>query len=95
MFKLHGFSDEQAQKSMQAVMAIETRLAAKHLSRVERRNPLNSYHKMTYAEFKKSVPGIDWDTYYNILGINGIENINLAHPEAIKEVAAIINDTHI
>ena len=93
MFKLHGFSDEEAQKSMQAVMAIETRLAAKHLSRVERRNPLNSYHKMTYAELKKSVPGIDWDTYYNILGINGIEHINLAHPEAIKEVAAIIKES--
>ena len=95
MFKLHGFAAADAEKKMKAVMAIETRIAAKHLSRVERRNPLNSYHKMTYAELKKEVPGIDWDTYYSILGINGIEHINLAHPEAIKEVAAIINDTQL
>ncbi len=93
MFKLHGFEAAAAQKKMEAVMAIETRIAAKHLSRVERRNPLNSYHKMTYAELKSTIPGINWDEYYSILGINGIEVLNLAHPEAIKEVAAIIADT--
>ena len=93
MFKLHGFDADAAQKKMEAVMAIETRIAAKHLSRVERRNPLNSYHKMTYDELKSTIPGINWDEYYSILGINGIEVINLAHPEAIKEVAAIIADT--
>lgn len=93
MFKLHGFDANAAQKKMEAVMAIETRIAAKHLSRVERRNPLNSYHKMTYAELKSTIPGINWDEYYSILGINGIEVLNLAHPEAIKEVAAIIADT--
>ena len=93
MFKLHGFSTQDAESKMKSVMAIETRLAAKHLSRVERRNPLNSYHKMSYAELKSTVPDIDWDTYYSILGIKGIETVNLAHPEAIKEVAAIIKDT--
>jgi len=93
MFKLHGFDADATQKKMEAVMAIETRIAAKHLSRVERRNPLNSYHKMTYAELKSTIPGINWDEYYSILGINGIEVLNLAHPEAIKEVAAIIADT--
>ena len=92
MFKLHGFTADEAQKKMEAVMAIETRIAAKHLSRVERRNPLNSYHKMSYAELKSTIPGINWDEYYSILGINGIEVLNLAHPEAIKEVAAIINE---
>ena len=93
MFKLHGFSEQEATAKMEAVMAIETRLAAKHLSRVERRDPMNSYHKMSYDELKNTIPGIDWDTYYSILGIEGIKELNLAHPEAIKEVAAIINDT--
>ena len=91
MFVLHGFTTEEAEKNMEAVMEIETRLAAKHLSRVERRNPLNSYHKMSYAEMKKQIPSIDWDTFYSLLGINGIENINLAHPEAVKEAAKIID----
>ena len=93
MFKLYGFDEKEAEAKMNAVLAIETRLAAKHLSRVERRNPLNSYHKISYAELKKEIPGIDWDTFYSILGINGIEALNLAHPEAVKEVAAIINET--
>ncbi|MBR5600700.1 MAG: M13 family metallopeptidase [Bacteroidaceae bacterium] len=92
MFKLHGFTADEAQKKMEAVLGIETRIAAKHLSRVERRDPLKSYHKMTYAELKNTIPSINWDEYYSILGINGIEVLNLAHPEAIKEVAAIINE---
>ena len=92
MFKLFGNNEQEATAKMEAVMAIETRLAAKHLSRVERRNPMNSYHKITYSELKKTIPTIDWDTYYSILGINGIEVLNLAHPEAIKEVAAIIKE---
>ena len=91
MFILHGFTTEEAEKNMEAVMEIETRLAAKHLSRVERRNPLNSYHKMSYAEMKKQVPSIDWDTFYSLLGINGIKDVNLAHPEAVKEAANIID----
>lgn len=93
MFKLFGNSEAEATAKMEAVMKIETRIAAKHLSRVERRNPMNSYHKMSYDELKKEIPGIDWDTYYSILGIDGIEVLNLAHPAAIKEVAAIIKDT--
>jgi len=95
MFKLHGFSQQEAESKMEAVMGIETRIAGKHLSRVERRNPMNSYHKMSYAQLKEEIPGIDWDTYYNTLGITGIEELNLAHPEAIKEVAAIINEVEL
>ncbi len=92
MFKIFGFTPDESKAKMEAIMKIETRLAAKHLSRVERRNPMNSYHKMSYTDLKSTIPTIDWDTYYSILGINGIEEVNLAHPEAIKEAAAIIED---
>ena len=92
MFKIYGFSEAEAQNKMEAVMKIETRIAAKHLSRVERRNPLNSYHKITFDELNRQIPGFDWSAFYNALGINGIKEVNLAHPEAIKEAVAIIND---
>ena len=92
MFKLYGFSENEAQNKMEAVMNIETRMAAKHISRVERRNPLNSYHKISFEELKKEIPGFNWEAFYNELGIKGIKDINLAHPEAIKEAVAVIND---
>ena len=95
MFKIHGFTQQEAESKMEALLAIETRIADKHISRVERRNPMNSYHKMSYAELKEQIPGIDWDQFYSILGINGIEELNLAHPAAIKEVAAIIEEMEI
>ena len=93
MFRLQGFSEEQATANMNAVMNIETRIAAKSLSRVERRNPLNSYHLMSYAELKEQFPAIEWDSFFAPLGLNDIEEINVAQPAPIAEVSEIINNT--
>lgn len=92
MFRLQGFSEEQATANMNAVMSIETRIAAKSLSRVERRNPLNSYHLMSYAELKEQFPAIDWDSFFAPLGLKDIEEINVAQPAPIAEVSDIINN---
>lgn len=93
MFKLQGFTEEQATANMQAVMEIETRIANKSLSRVERRNPMNNYHPMSYDELKKQFPGINWDTFFAPLGITGIKEINVGQIAPIAEVSDIIKET--
>lgn len=92
MFKLQGFDEEQAKKNMEAVMRIESRIADKSLSRVERRNPANSYHPMSYDKVKEEFPTMLWDAFFAPLGINPaeIKEINVGQPAAIAEVAAII-----
>jgi len=92
MFKLAGFDEAAATKKMEAVMKIETALADKSFSATEQRNPAANYHKMTMEELKAQFPGIDWENYFSILGINGLKELSVSQLEPIQEVARIVNE---
>lgn len=91
MFRLAGFDEAVAQKKMEAVLAIETRIAKASYDKVKQRNPAENYHKMTVDEFKKEYAGLDWDRYFEILGIKDLKELSVGQPEPIKEVIAIVN----
>ena len=95
MFRLAGVDEKAATKKMEAVMKIETAIAEKSYSAVEQRNPAANYHKMTIAEMQNEFKGIDWNNYFTILGIEGLEELSVSQPEPIAEVARIINEEPI
>ncbi len=90
MFCLAGFDEAVATKKMEAVMKIETAIADKSYSATEQRDPAANYHKMTVEELKADFKGIDWDTYFGILGINGLTELSVSQPEPIHEVERIV-----
>ena len=92
MFMLFGFDEQVAQMKMESVMAVETRIAEKSYSKVELRDPASNYHKMSYADLKKDFSGIDWDEFFGIIGLDGVEDIDVGQPEPIHEVEAILAD---
>ena len=92
MFQLAGFDEATATKKMEAVMKIETAIADKSYSATEQRNPAANYHKMTMEELKSDFKGIDWDTYFGILGINGLKELSVSQPEPIHEVERIVSE---
>ena len=92
MFQLAGFDEATATKKMEAVMKIETAIADKSYSATEQRNPAANYHKMTMEELKSDFKGVDWDTYFSILGINGLKELSVSQPEPIHEVERIVNE---
>src|SRR6185503_7748596 len=63
MFELMGEDAPRAATDARIVIEIETRLAGASLTRIELRNPNNSYHIMTAEERKALMPGFDWDSY--------------------------------
>ena len=95
MFQLVGDSEDVATRKMNAVMEIETRMAKASKSRVELRDPAANYHKMTYEDFKKEYAGYDWDWYWNFNFIQGLKELVVGQPEALKEAMAILNDTPV
>ncbi len=95
MFQLIGDDAATAQRKMESVMAIETRMARASKSRVELRDPASNYHKMTYDEFKEQFKGYDWDRYFHINFINGLKELSVGQPEAIKEAVAILDQTDL
>lgn len=89
MFALCGSSEEEAARKMEAVMNIETRIAAPSYSATQRRDPETNYHKMSFEDLKKDYAGIDWDTYFSAQGISGIREVSVCQPEPIHEVEKI------
>lgn len=93
MFELCGFTHEDAEKSMNAVLRIETRIAQKSKNNVELRDPAANYNKVSYSELKEKYSDIDWDTYFEKLGISNLAEVNISQPEAIAEVGRIVKET--
>jgi len=92
MFVLYGFTPEQASKSMQSVMKIETALATAHFDNIKLRDPQANYNKMTVAELQKTVPEINWTDLLKSLGISNAKDINVSQKEPVAEAGKIIKN---
>src|SRR5208337_503466 len=90
MFVLLGDSASMAASEAQTVMSIETALAQKSLTRVEKREPHNLFHKMNRVQLKALTPDFDWDAYLDALGIGGVQIFNVTEPEFYREVDRLI-----
>jgi putative endopeptidase len=95
MFELMGDDATKAASEAQAVMALETKLAAASMSRVERREPANLYHRMTVAQMHDVAPGFDWPEYFKALGVPPKTDVNVASPGFFKEMNAQLSSTPI
>jgi endothelin-converting enzyme/putative endopeptidase len=90
MFVLLGDSASMAASEAQTVMSIESALAQKSMTRVQKRDPHNLFHKMNRVQLKALTPDFDWDGYLNALGIGGVEIFNVTEPDFFKEVDRLI-----
>src|SRR5204862_3641688 len=86
MLELTGQSKAAAKKDAATVMRIETALAKASLTRVERREPHNLYHKMTVTALQKITPSFDWQAYLTAGGIGGVKTVNVTEPKFFKEM---------
>lgn len=84
MFGLLGDTPEAAKANAATVLRMETALAEGSQTRVERRDPDNTYHKMTVAELEKLAPAIRWKEYLKRMGLGGIQSLNVDAPEFFK-----------
>lgn len=90
MFRLAGYTEAVAQKKMQAVMKIETRIAKKSKSATEQRDPAGNYHKMKLDILKGEFAGIDWDAYFHTLGLDGLTEVSVSQKEPLNEVVDLL-----
>ena len=93
MFILIGENQEQAKKSADAVMTFETKLAKVSFTRVEQRDPVKNYNKMTLAQLKETAPAYDWDTFFKSLGLKNPGDINVGQIKFFKGVSDLMNET--
>jgi len=95
-FKMVGYSDEEAEKKMEAEWAIEHRIGVKTLNQVARRDPMATVHIMSWEQLLKDFKGLDWVGYRDALGYpKDIDKVNISELEPLHEVEDILNNTSI
>ena len=90
-FQNAGFSELDSKRAALNVMKIETELAQAHITREMRRMPELNYHMMLVSELNDKVAPFEWSIYFDALGANNIDSINVMHIEPIKTAITIIN----
>jgi putative endopeptidase len=86
LFKLTGESAEKAASDAASVMSFETKLAGASMTRVQRRDPDATYHRMTLRQAAEMTPAFTWTQYYAAMGISEAAAINVSTPDFFKEV---------
>lgn len=95
LFKMVGNDETTAAKKVEAIMAIETRIAKVSYSNVQLRDIDKNYHKMSYNDLVLNFPGIDWGNVFLQSGFPPFDAVDVGQPEPIHEVEKILADTKL
>jgi putative endopeptidase len=90
MFQLAGFKAEQARINGDAILRIETRLAAAAFDKVKLRDPYANYNRMSPDELRCLVPSINWDAYFMVMELSPLDDLVVYQKEPLIEAANII-----
>ncbi len=83
MLALLGDDAAKAAEEAKTVVAIETRLAKASMTRVERRDPDATYHRMTVAQLEAIGPAFSWKAYLRDVDAPP-SDVNVAQPEFFR-----------
>ena len=87
--------DPDSAAHVDAIMRIETRLADAAMDRTARRNPDNTYHKMTVDQLVALDTNFGWKDYLGAIGIPPIKTLNVAAPDFVKALQPLIDMTSL
>ncbi|HTP39793.1 MAG TPA: M13 family metallopeptidase [Steroidobacteraceae bacterium] len=63
--------DRDAATAAATIQGIEKQIATAHWSRVQNRDPVATYNKMTLADLEAKAPGVDWARFFAATGAPG------------------------
>ncbi|MBR5684928.1 MAG: M13 family metallopeptidase [Muribaculaceae bacterium] len=86
IFQLIGYKKGNAQKAAQHVMAIETALAQVAMTREETRDYSKLYNVVSIDQLKADYPNINWNQYFNTLGLKNIDKVCVFQPKSLAKV---------
>lgn len=90
LMELVGYAPEEQQRVWDAVITLETEFAKNKMTREERRNPQARYNIRTMDQIRADYPNFDWDTYFNALGVKGLDKVNVSSPKFLEFLNAYI-----
>jgi predicted metalloendopeptidase len=72
-----------------AVVALETKIAATHMDRTETWEPKNGTHRWARGDFVRLAPGLDWPGFFAAAGMAKVDTLIAWQPDAIAGLSAL------
>jgi endothelin-converting enzyme/putative endopeptidase len=95
MLELLGDPRDVAQREAARIMEMETQLAKASLTRVERRDPHNLYHKVDLRQLQALTPDFDWNAYILKSGLPSQNTFNVTEPTFYKELNTLFQSASL
>lgn len=95
LFTLAGSSPEQADAAVDAVLKIEKGIAAVSFGREDLRDSRKNYNKLSLDAFKAQNDALDWDVYFEAMGLDGLEELDAKQLPFYKGLADLLKQTSV
>ncbi|MDX1545304.1 MAG: M13 family metallopeptidase N-terminal domain-containing protein, partial [Christiangramia sp.] len=95
MLQFLDYSEEEAEKEAETILAFETSLAEPQLDKVDRRDARKTYNPMTVAELQNTVPSMQWNEYFEGIGAKDLDTIIVSQPDYMKALQDIIAENSV
>ena len=93
MLALSGDDSAKASAEAKTILDLETKLAEASLTRVERRDPVKTYHKMSRSELRTLTPNWSWENYFQEIGYTNIDSVDVSAPKFFEGMSQQLKDT--
>ncbi len=95
MLQYIDYTEEDAKKASETILAFETKLAKPRLDKVERRDARNTYNPMTVAELQKITPAMQWNSYFEGIGAKNLDTIIVSQPKYMKALQDLLAENSV
>ena len=95
LFTLAGSSPELADAAVDAVMKIEKAIAEISYGREDLRDSQKNYNKLAYEDFKQIESPLDWDVYFESMGLAGLKELDAKQINFYKDMNKALQNTTV
>lgn len=90
MLQYLDYTEEEAAKEAENILAFETSLARPQMDKVERRDARKTYNPMSVAQLQKAVPAMKWTSFFEGIGAKNLDTVIVSQPQYMKALQGII-----
>ena len=95
MLQFIGESEAVATTNATKILALETKMSTATFDRVERRDRRKTYNPMAIADLQKLLPSVEWNSYFQSVGIGKVDSLVVSQPKYLQTVETILKDNQV
>jgi endothelin-converting enzyme len=86
---------QSSSKAAKAIVALETKIAQAQWSRVESRDPIKAYNKLSLSQMNQLMGGNGWTEYAKVANLTKATEVVVSQPDFIEKVSQLLATTDL